>query len=303
MGIAIDGVATPLLLWGYLGVLPMNAIPFSPEIIEYYGVWHYQDGRIHATLEPVQAGLAWRILSWKAISADPGYLQEALDWLNAEGVRLVNQPGNERVYSMGVMREARDDQDYLLEKMDQSLTLINAAIEADYPQTPKDIARNRMQMYELLRAFSQGRLVSQAEGLEDTDELYDLMRADAPRYGAIVKAIFGFRGERSKVWAASVLRHAPGAGVVVTKPGTEQERHHLINLNTRQILNSDGVVSAEAVMHQIEYWELEPKSAKALLADIAPDASIMTEYGHIACLMYEIQKLEKASEMHSFPSV
>ena len=300
---------------------------FVPRISHQDGEAYYQDNRVTGSVEV--DGQCLTISAWKSSFPGLGHTLEALQWLRsrgftkivATGVTLdVTQPERDAVsywlhmQSLGHVEKLVDDKGVLIGEVRKprsdeaevdeftmrrffgeastSIAKIATALTKPIaPDGPASRASRRMTAYSVLESFSQGRLKSQSEPLEDSDILFDLLDSDSERYSAICQGIFALHYSSSERASINLLRHCRDVGLVSFEAGFDHPLTYLYNQSTGQVFSSNGVQTLKAVTKGREAKVVSPKQANTRsLQDGSYDEDIV-HFGYVAELILEAQAL------------
>ena len=307
--------------------------PFNPVIKIVGDRLQYEDCCVSGELDSFGHNLI--IYSWGSSKPGLGNTVRALQWLRAEGYKSITVKGfgraNESVLGpnsplepywlkmqskgyvddlltddlvyLGVQPPELDEDDldeFTLNRgladATRNLAKMTQSICIPLEDSPGNAAERRLQMYSVLKAFAEGKLISQKEPIESSDEVYDMLNVDEARYGAVTQGIFSLSGNRSYAAAIEMLRHAKGAGLATVDMGWEFPMTYLHNPTTHQVFSSSGVLELSDIRRGRAFEILPPNKAKILCLNTPKSPSTIADFGWVAQLMYEQQGLNAEPE-------
>lgn len=275
------------------------------------------------------------ILLWSSSQPGQVNAVRALQWLRAEGYKSITVKGfgrandsvpgpnsllepywvkmqskghvddlvtDDRVY-LGVQAPEPDEDDldeFTLHRGQadaiRNLAKMTQSICTPLADSPGNVAQRRLQMCSVLKAFAEGKLISQNEPIESSDEVYEMLDVDEARYGAVTKGIFSLSGNRSYAAAIEMLMHAKGAGLATVDMGWDFPLTYLHNPTTHQVFSSSGVLELSDIRRGRAFEILPPNKAKILCLNTPKSPSTIADFGWVAQLMYEQQGLNAEPE-------
>lgn len=298
---------------------------FVPRISQKSGDALYQDNRVAGNVNV--DGCCLTISSWMSSFPGRGHTIQALQWLRSRGFTKIvatgvtldlTQPERDAVsywlhmQSLGHVEKLVDERGDLIGEVRKpaeeefeideftmrrffgeattNLAKISTALVKPIAHAgPASRASRRMTSYSVLESFSNGRLKSQPEALENSDILYDLLGSDPDRYSAICQGIFALHYSNSERAALNLLRHSRGVGLVSFEAGFEHPLTYLYNPTTGQVLSSNGVQTYKEVSKGREAEILSPKQASTRVLQDGSYEEDIVHFGYVAELILEAQ--------------
>lgn len=300
---------------------------FVPRISHQDGQAHYQDNRVTGSVEI--EGQCLTISSWNSSFPGLGHTLQALQWLRSRGFTKIVATGvtldvtqSERdavsywlhMQSLGLVEKLVDDKGVLIGEVGMprsddcevdeftmrrffgeaavSLEKIASALIKPVAQDGSaSRASRRMKSYSVLESFSKGQLKTQAEALEDSDILFNLLDSDPNRYSAICQGIFALHYSSSERAALNLVRHSRDIGLVSFEAGFDHPLTYLYNQATGQVLSSNGVQALKEVKKGRAAQFFTPKQASTRILQDGSYDDDLVHFGYVAELILEAQEL------------
>ncbi len=307
----------------------MNIPPFAPRITALQGELHYTDDRVYGVMTSDREGHLC-IQEWSSNFHGFGFTTDALSWLRQQGYEhiAVNgigeleegvDPDDSAAYWLhqfnnGLVDELFDDKGLnvtpkrsepvfedddldeftfamLLRDTGRAVNSIAKALEQSGKETRAIRAERKLSVHAVMSAFIKGQLKPQAELLEDSDALFEMMGRDPVRHTTILKHIYAMAGAQSLELAAVLLKRHPTLRLVKSE-GSESERAFVMSPQGA-VMTANGVLSAGRAMGPVGFEIVEADGHKVLGIAISKEreAELLDSFSWATQMMAEINSL------------
>jgi len=179
----------------------------------------------------------------------------------------------------------------LLRDAGRAVDSIATALSQSGKETRAIRAERKLSVHAVMSAFVKGQLKPQADLLEDSDELFEMMGRDPVRHTLILKQIYALAGEQSLELAAVLLKRYPTLRLVKSE-GSEIERAFVMNPQGL-VMTANGVLSAGRAMGPEGFVIVEADGLKALGIEVSKEreAELLDSFPWATQLMAQINSL------------